>query len=94
MLPNSWISKVCAGVRGSGDLIDLVEVPCYEGLRFSRSSVMNPDIFVSMCLDGTASLTTPFVGTQAASRTPRDELCAIKLRCTRRDFLVRLNAPK
>ena len=55
---------------------------------------MNPDIYVSMCLDGTASRATLFVGTFAVSRTPRDELCAEKPRCIRRDFLVRLNAPK
>jgi len=55
---------------------------------------MNPDIFVNMCLGGTASRATTFVGTLAASRTPRDELRAVRPRCARRDFLVRLNAPK
>jgi hypothetical protein len=97
-LPNICMSKVCAGGVIGGDVVDLAAVPCYEGVPFSRSSVMNPDIFVSMCLDGTAPRATIraslFVGTLAVSRTPRDELRAEKTRCARRDSLVRLNEPK
>ena len=89
-----WISKACAGHVSLGHIVDLSVVPCYTRLRLPRSSVMNPDISVSMCLHGPAPRATTFVGTFAVSRTPRDELQAEKPRCARRDFLVRLNAPK
>ena len=49
-LPNG--SKGYAGRPEIGDVVDLAAVPCYDGASNSRSSAMNPDIFVSMCPHG------------------------------------------
>jgi hypothetical protein len=45
-------SKGYAGAHQIGDVIDLAAVPCYDGRSIPRSSVMNPDICVSMCPHG------------------------------------------